>query len=367
MRFLVHPKLHAALPSPRGRARAPARRLAAFAAFRRRSRQSRHTPCRFRDHARALHCATLATSAGRRMKIACVGGGPAGLYFAISMKLRDPAPRDRDLRAQRARRDLRLGRRLLRPDGREPAGERSRIGADHRRANSRIGTISTSISAGRRSPRAGHGFIGIGRKRLLEILQDRARELGVVADFEAECDPADPKWRDYDLVIASDGANSRFRDADAGSLRRRRRRPRQQVRVARHVARCSTPSPSPSKRPSTAGSGRTPIASRPTARPSSSNVRKRPGARSASTGCRRTKASPPAKNCSPNISTATRCSPTPRTSSARPPGSTSGASSAIAGRAAMSSCSATPRTPRISRSARGPSSRSKTRSSSRRF
>ena len=40
------------------------------------------------------------------------------------------------------------------------------------------------------------------------------------------------------------------------------------------------------------------------------------------------------------------------------------ASSASAGRAAMSSCSATPRTPRISRSARGPSSRSRTRSSS---
>jgi anthraniloyl-CoA monooxygenase len=59
----------------------------------------------------------------------------------------------------------------------------------------------------------GHGFIGIGRKRLLEILQDRARELGVTLRFNAECDPADPKWRDYDLVIASDGANSRFRDA----------------------------------------------------------------------------------------------------------------------------------------------------------
>jgi anthraniloyl-CoA monooxygenase len=60
----------------------------------------------------------------------------------------------------------------------------------------------------------GHGFIGIGRKRLLEILQDRARELGVVLYFNSECDPADPKWRDYDLVIASDGANSRFRDAE---------------------------------------------------------------------------------------------------------------------------------------------------------
>src|SRR6185295_9132925 len=59
----------------------------------------------------------------------------------------------------------------------------------------------------------GHGFIGIGRKRLLEILQNRARELGVALHFNQECDPADPKWRGYDLVIASDGANSRFRDA----------------------------------------------------------------------------------------------------------------------------------------------------------
>ncbi|MFL6742732.1 MAG: bifunctional salicylyl-CoA 5-hydroxylase/oxidoreductase, partial [Sphingomicrobium sp.] len=58
----------------------------------------------------------------------------------------------------------------------------------------------------------------IGRKRLLEILQGRARELGVTLHFEAECDPADPKWRDYDLVIASDGANSRFRDAQAAAF-----------------------------------------------------------------------------------------------------------------------------------------------------
>ena len=60
----------------------------------------------------------------------------------------------------------------------------------------------------------GHGFIGIGRKQLLEILTDRAVELGARIHFEAECDPADPKWRDYDLVIASDGINSRFRDAN---------------------------------------------------------------------------------------------------------------------------------------------------------
>jgi len=53
---------------------------------------------------------------------------------------------------------------------------------------------------------------------VLEILQDRARELGVVLHFNAECDPADPNWRDYDLVIASDGANSRFRDAHADAF-----------------------------------------------------------------------------------------------------------------------------------------------------
>ncbi|MFL6830088.1 MAG: bifunctional salicylyl-CoA 5-hydroxylase/oxidoreductase, partial [Sphingomicrobium sp.] len=71
---------------------------------------------------------------------------------------------------------------------------------------------------GERITSSGHGFIGIGRKRLLEILQDRARELGVTLAFEAECDPADPKWRGYDLVIASDGANSRFRDAHADAF-----------------------------------------------------------------------------------------------------------------------------------------------------
>jgi anthraniloyl-CoA monooxygenase len=39
---------------------------------------------------------------------------------------------------------------------------------------------------------SGHGFIGIGRKRLLEILTDRALELGAILHFNAECDPADP-------------------------------------------------------------------------------------------------------------------------------------------------------------------------------
>ena len=59
---------------------------------------------------------------------------------------------------------------------------------------------------------SGHGFIGIGRKRLLAILGQRARELGVDLHFEQECEPGLEHWADYDLVIGADGINSRFRD-----------------------------------------------------------------------------------------------------------------------------------------------------------
>jgi anthraniloyl-CoA monooxygenase len=60
---------------------------------------------------------------------------------------------------------------------------------------------------------SGHGFIGIGRKRLLRILQERARELGVRLHFEHEASADLDDWRDYDLVVAADGANSRIRSA----------------------------------------------------------------------------------------------------------------------------------------------------------
>src|SRR5690606_28211669 len=59
------------------------------------------------------------------------------------------------------------------------------------------------------------GFIGIGRKRLLAILQDRARELGIGLHFEHEAGADLADWDDYDLVIAADGANSRIRNAHA--------------------------------------------------------------------------------------------------------------------------------------------------------
>src|SRR3954454_19757149 len=147
------------------------------------------------------------------MRIACIGGGPARLYFAISMKLRDPSNE-------------------IEVFERNPPGVTfgwgvvfSDLTVDNISRNDPVSAAAiTSEFAhwddidvhyrGETVTSGGHGFIGIGRKRLLEILQDRARELGVTLHFEAECDPEDAKWRGYDLVIASDGINSRFRDAN---------------------------------------------------------------------------------------------------------------------------------------------------------
>lgn len=148
------------------------------------------------------------------MKIACVGGGPAGLYVAISMKLRDPSHQ-------------------IELFERNPEGVTFGWGVvfsdqtvDNLLANDAVsGRVIADEFAhwddidvrihGQTVRSGGHGFIGIGRKRLLEILTARARELGVILHFERECSPDLDAWSDYDLVIAADGINSRIREAHA--------------------------------------------------------------------------------------------------------------------------------------------------------
>jgi anthraniloyl-CoA monooxygenase len=146
------------------------------------------------------------------MRIACLGGGPAGLYFAISMKLRDPA-HEIDL-FERNRADDTFGWGVVFSDqtvenlmGNDPVS-----GAVIRDEFAHWDDIEVHIH-GETIRSSGHGFIGIGRKRLLNILQERARELGVRLHFEHEASPQLEDWADYDLVIAADGANSRIRSA----------------------------------------------------------------------------------------------------------------------------------------------------------
>jgi anthraniloyl-CoA monooxygenase len=147
------------------------------------------------------------------VKIGCVGGGPAGLYFAISMKLRDPSHEIEVF--ERNAQGVTFGWGVVFSDltvdnitRNDPASAAIITKEFAHWDDIDVHFKGETITSG------GHGFIGIGRKRLLEILQERALELGVLLHFNSECDPADPKWRDYDLVIASDGINSRFRDAN---------------------------------------------------------------------------------------------------------------------------------------------------------
>jgi anthraniloyl-CoA monooxygenase len=146
-------------------------------------------------------------------RILCLGGGPAGVYFAISMKLRDPGcdievierNRDGDTFGWGVVFSDQTVENLMANDpvsGALIAGKFAHW--DDIAVHIRGETIVSS----------GHGFIGIGRKTLLRILQDRARELGVKLTFETEFEVDRAAWADYDLVIAADGANSKVRSAE---------------------------------------------------------------------------------------------------------------------------------------------------------
>jgi anthraniloyl-CoA monooxygenase len=144
------------------------------------------------------------------MNILCLGGGPAGLYFAISMKLRDPAHRVTVIERNRANDTFGWGvvlsdDALGRMQKNDPVSTRAI--RDHFAYWDDIAVVRGS----ERTVSGGHGFAGIGRRQMLVLLQARARELGVEMQFETEFRSAEDYRRDYDLVVASDGINSLVR------------------------------------------------------------------------------------------------------------------------------------------------------------
>ena len=151
------------------------------------------------------------------MKIVCIGGGPAGLYFALLMKQLDPA---HDITVvERNRPYDTFGWGVVFSDA---TMDNMRVwdpvtAAQIQEAFNHWDDIELKFK-GRTIRSGGHGFVGIGRKKLLNILQERCEQLDVKLVFETEAD-SDADYPDADLVIASDGINSRIRGKYAETFR----------------------------------------------------------------------------------------------------------------------------------------------------
>ena len=149
------------------------------------------------------------------MKVLCLGGGPAGLYFAISMKLRDPSHQITVLERNKANDTFGWGV-VLSDDALSNMARNDPVSTAAIKANFAYWDDIAVVHDGVRSVSGGHGFAGIGRKRILVLLQGRARELGVDLQFETEFKTAEEYRHDYDLVVACDGINSAVRREYAG-------------------------------------------------------------------------------------------------------------------------------------------------------
>ncbi|MDO5740031.1 MAG: bifunctional salicylyl-CoA 5-hydroxylase/oxidoreductase [Ornithinimicrobium sp.] len=141
------------------------------------------------------------------MRIAIIGGGPGGLYFAALTKALDPT---HEITVwERNAPDDTFGFGVVFSD--ETLG-----GIEHadpaifesmQREFARWDDIDVHLD-GQVFTSGGHGFAAMTRKRLLEILQERCREVGVVMHFRTDAPDVEELSADYDLVLAADGLNS---------------------------------------------------------------------------------------------------------------------------------------------------------------
>ena len=143
------------------------------------------------------------------MNIVCIGGGPAGLYFGLLMKKRNPKHRVRVVERNKPYDTFGWG--VVFSDAtmdnmRQWDSQTAQTIAE---AFNHWDDIEL-LFKGQTIRSGGHGFVGIGRKRLLNILQQRCEELDVELIFEATVE-SDLDYPDADLIIASDGVNSRIR------------------------------------------------------------------------------------------------------------------------------------------------------------
>ncbi|KFG73169.1 bifunctional salicylyl-CoA 5-hydroxylase/oxidoreductase [Streptomyces mutabilis] len=153
-------------------------------------------------------------------RVAIIGGGPGGLYTAALLKRLAP---DRQVTVwERNAPDDTFGFGVVLSDetlgGIEHADPavHAALKADFVRWDD-----IDIVHRGTRQTSTGHGFAALGRRRLLEILHDRCRSLGVDLRFRAEAPRPDRLAREYDLVVAADGVHSTTRETYRDAFRPR--------------------------------------------------------------------------------------------------------------------------------------------------
>ncbi|QHC60174.1 FAD-dependent monooxygenase [Rathayibacter sp. VKM Ac-2760] len=151
------------------------------------------------------------------MRIACIGGGPGGLYSAILLKLADPG-REVVL-YERSAADSTFGFGVVfSQETLDNLRDADPVSYASIEALWRRWSAMDVDFRGFRERSDGHAFAALARKDLLLTLTARARELGVDLRHETTAPGLDALRRDYDLVIAGDGVSSPTRTALAAQL-----------------------------------------------------------------------------------------------------------------------------------------------------